>query len=143
MVLLKKSDILKGINDPEKVTIEALGGELWLRPLSNAELDEIDKIESKGMESYKTTSKSRGRVQGETVANGEINVYKATVNSAKARNRKIEMSLDNPKNVDDPWTEEDINNLKRDAVNEIVEKIDELSGVNVTEGDIDKFPEDD
>lgn len=143
MALLKKSDILKGINDPEKITINALDGELWLRPLSNSELDEIDKIESKGMESYKTTSKSRGRVQGETVANGEINVYKATVNSAKARTRKIEMSLDNPKNQDDPWTEDDINQLKRDAIEELIEKIDALSGVGVTEGDIDKFPEDD
>ena len=121
MALLKKSDILKGINDPEKITINALDGELWLRPLSNSELDEIDKIESKGMESYKTTSKSRGKVQGETVANGEIN----------------------PKNQDDPWTEEDINQLKRDAIEELIEKIDALSGVGVTKGDIDKFPEDD
>ena len=53
------------------------------------------------------------------------------------------MSLDNPKNQDDPWTEEDINQLKRDAIEELIEKIDALSGVGVTKGDIDKFPEDD
>jgi len=141
MAILKKSQILQGINDPKKIHIEALDGELWLRPLSNSELDELDKIEAKGMESYETNSKSRGRIQGETVAKGKINVHLATVNGAKARDRKIEMSLDNPKNADDPWTEEDIGKLPRDAVNEIVDAINELSGLEVTKGDIDKFPE--
>jgi len=141
MAILKKSQILQGINDPKKIRIEALDGELWLRPLSNSELDELDKIEAKGMESYETNSKSRGRIQGETVAKGKINVHLATVNGAKARDRKIEMSLDNPKNADDPWTEEDIGKLPRDAVNEIVDAINELSGLEVTKGDIDKFPE--
>lgn len=141
MAVLKKSQILEGIKDPKKITIEALNGELWLRPLSNAELDEIDRIEAKGMESYETNSKSRGRIQGETIAKGKINVHLATVNGAKARDRKIEMSLDNEKNADDPWTIEEIGELSRDAVNEIVEAIDQLSGLDVTKGDIDQFPE--
>ena len=138
---LKKSDILKGINDPKEIRIEALDGTLWLRPLSNAELDEIDKIEAKGMESYETNSKSRGRIQGETIAKGKINIHLATVNGAKARDRKVEMSLDNPKNNDDPWTLEDIGKLSRGAVNEIVDAIDELSGIEVTKEEIDQFPE--
>ena len=138
---LKKSDILKGIKDPEEIRIEALDGTLWLRPLSNAELDEIDKIEAKGMESYETNSKSRGRIQGETIAKGKINVHLATVNGAKARDQKIQMSLDNPKNADDPWTLDEIGELPRGAVNEIVDAINELSGLEVTKGDIDQFPE--
>ena len=75
---LKKSDILQGINDPKEIRIESLDGTLWLRPLSSSELDEIDKIEAKGMESYETNSKSRGRIQGETIAKGKINVSLAS-----------------------------------------------------------------
>lgn len=139
---LKKSDILQGINDPKEIRIESLDGTLWLRPLSNSELDEIDKIEAKGMESYETNSKSRGRAQGETIAKGKINVSLATTKGAEARDRKIEMSLDNPKNADDPWTLEDIGQLKRKTVEELIEKIDELSGVSISKSDIDNFPED-
>ena len=40
-MVIKKADILKGINDPEEVMIESLGDTLWLRPLSNKELDKL------------------------------------------------------------------------------------------------------
>ena len=41
MVVVKKSDILKGIKKIEKVKLEALdGGEMYLRPLSQAEINE-------------------------------------------------------------------------------------------------------
>jgi hypothetical protein len=139
-MVLRKSDILQGINDPKEIMIESLGDTLYLRPLSNAELDELDEIEAKGMESYETNSKSRGRIQGETISKGKLNIRVATISAAKARDRKIQMSLDNPKNEDN-WSLEDIGKLRRDVANEIVDRINELSGVEVTEGDIDKFPE--
>ena len=141
---LKKSDILHGVTDPKEIYIEELGDTIWLRPLSVAEYDQLDAIEAEGMESYETNSKSRGRgknLQGETIARGKINVLKATKNGAKARDKKIYMSLDNPKNADDPWSEEDVGKMLRGVADEIGEKIDEISGVNVTKGDIDKFPE--
>ena len=139
-MVIKKADILKGINDPEEVMIESLGDTLWLRPLSNKELDKLDEIEAKGMKSYETNSKSRGRIQGETVSKGKLDIRLATVNGAQVRDRKIQMSLDNPKGEE--WTLEEIGMLHRDVTDELIEKINELSGITVTEAEIDDFPED-
>ena len=139
-MVIKKADILKGINDPEEIMIESLGDTQWLRPLSNKELDILDEIEAKGMKSYETNSKSRGRIQGETVAKGKLDIRLATVNGAKARDMKIQMSLDNPKGEE--WTLEEIGMLHRDVTDELIEKINELSGISVTTAEIDKFPED-
>lgn len=145
MAILKKSQILQGINDPQPINIKALGGELWLRPLSVSELDEIDQIEAKMMESYETNERAnlRGRnVQSaEQTSKGKLNMVKAAKYRAEARNMKIYKSLDNPKNEDDPWTLDEVGNLQRDAAEEIVEHIDELSGLTVSKSDIEKFPE--
>lgn len=146
MAILKKSQILQGINDPKQINIKSLDGELWLRPLSVSELDEIDQIEAKMMESYETNE--RANVQGrnvrsaETTSKGKLNMVKAAKYRAEARNMKIFKSLDNPKNNDDPWTLEEIGSLSQDTVNEIVEQIDILSGLTVSKNEIDNFPED-
>lgn len=146
MAILKKSQILQGINDPKQIHIKSLGGELWLRPLSVSELDEIDQIEAKMMESYETNE--RANVQGrnvrsaETTSKGKLNMVKAAKYRAEGRNMKIFKSLDNPKNKDDPWTLEEIGSLSPDAVEEIVEEIDILSGLTVSQKEIDNFPED-
>lgn len=146
MAILKKSQILQGIDDPKKEYIKALGGELWLRPLSVSELDEIDQIEARMMESYETNE--RANIQGrnvrsaESTSKGKLNMVKAAKYRAEARNMKIYKSLDNPKNEDDPWELEEVGKLSPDAAEEIVEHIDELSGLSVSKSEIDNFPED-
>lgn len=148
MAVLKKSQILQGINDPRKMKVKTLGddGELWLRPLSNSELDEIDAIEAKMMESYETNerTKVRGRTiqQGETTSRGKLNMVKAAKFKAEARDLMIYKSLDNEKNADDPWDLSDVGKLRREVAEELVEIIQELSGVGVEKSDIDSFPED-
>ena len=146
MAILKKADILQGINDPQKIMIKSLGGELWLRPLSSAELNEIDNIEARAVGNYETNSKSRMRGRnlesGEALQKGKFNLEKVNKAQNEAQYYRIFKSLDNPKNADDPWTEDDIGALKREHVEEIDEKILELSGANVTESDVKKFPED-
>ena len=55
MVVVKKSDILKGVKKIEKVKIDALDGdEMYLRPLSQAEINEVDEIEAKAMGIFET-----------------------------------------------------------------------------------------
>lgn len=65
MVVVKKSDILKGVKKIEKVKIEALDGdEMYLRPLSQAEINEVDEIEAKAMGIFETNETAqRGRRQ--------------------------------------------------------------------------------
>ena len=65
MVVVKKSDILKGVKKIEKVKIDALSGdEMYLRPLSQAEINEVDEIEAKAMGIFETNETAhRGRRQ--------------------------------------------------------------------------------
>lgn len=135
-MVLRKEDILGGINNIQKVTIESLGGELWLRPLSEAELSQIDLIEAKAMGVYESSQ----RGTGEAFNKGKINLAKATEATEEARLAKISLSINNEKNPD-KWSEEEIGSLSRDAVEELISKIDEISGVKTAARDVDKFPE--
>ena len=138
MAILKKADILNGIHDVKEVTIESLQGELWLRPLSSAELDECNYIESKGMGKIKQNATSITN-QTQTL---ELDVYKTTKATDDAKYERIRLSLDNPKNEDDPWTTSEIKELGRAAVNEIHDKVLDLSGVDITSEDVKRFPQD-
>lgn len=136
MALLSKNEILKGINNIQKVEIESLGGEIYLRPLSEAELQDLDLIEAKAMGVYESTQKGRS----DTLNKGKINLAKATEASNEARIKKIELSINNEKNAED-WTPDEIKSLSREAINELNDKIDELSGVEIKKRDVEKFPE--
>ena len=138
MAILKKADILNGIHDVKEVTIESLQGELWLRPLSSAELDECNYIESKGIGKIKQNATSITN-QTQTL---ELDVYKTTKATDDAKYERIRLSLDNPKNEDDPWTTSEIKELGRAAVKEIHDKVLELSGVDITSEDVKRFPQD-
>lgn len=138
MAVLKKSDILQGIHKVEQIHINELDGELWLRPLSSAEIDECSYIETKGMGKIKQNATSITK-QTQTL---EIDAYKASKATDDAKYEMIRKSLDNPKNADDEWTTDDIKQLSVKAVNEIYDHVRELSGVEVTSRDVKNFPED-
>ena len=138
--ILKKADILRGIDDPEHIKIDSLGGYLWLRPLSNKELDDLDEMEAKAMGIFETKEIGKGNIRGETNTNGKLNVAKVTRASAEVQVEKVYLSLDNPKNEEDEkWDYEDINKLHRKTVEEIADKVDELSGVTVTQQEVERF----
>ena len=136
MTLLTKSDILQGINDPKKVEIESLNGELWLRPLSSAEIDEITNIEAQGYGTFNASSRQKN-----TVAEGKMNLPKMQEKSNEAKYTAIHKSINNDK-YDEEWTLTELKQFNKKAINEIYEKVMDLSGVEVTEGDVKQFPED-
>lgn len=135
-MVLRKEDILSGINNIQQVRIDGLDGEIYLQPLSESQLSEIDLIEAKAMGVYESSQKGRS----EALNRGKINLAKATEASAEAKIAKISLSINNDKSPD-TWDEEEIGSLPRNVVEELIEKIDEISGVNVTTRDVDKFPE--
>jgi hypothetical protein len=135
MTLLTKSDILQGINDPKKVEIETLNGELWLRPLSSAEIDEITNIEAQGYGTFNASSRQKN-----TVAEGKMNLPKMQEKSNEAKYTAIHKSINNDK-YDEEWTLTELKQFNKKAINEIYEKVMDLSGVEVTEGDVKQFPE--
>lgn len=135
MTVLTKQDILMGIKSLKKVEIEALGGEIWLRPLSSAEVNEVLNIEAQG---YGTFNASNNR--GQTMTDGKLNVAKMQEKQAEAKYNAIHKSINNKSN--DEWSYEEIKELPNNAVDEIYKKIMDLSGVDVTEADVKQFPED-
>jgi hypothetical protein len=135
MTLLTKSDILQGINDPKKVEIESLNGELWLRPLSSAEIDEITNIEAQGYGTFNASSRQKN-----TVAEGKMNLPKMQEKSNEAKYTAIHKSINNDKTSDE-WTMEELKEFNKNAIEEIYEKVMDLSGVDVTEKDVKNFPE--
>jgi len=136
MAILTKADILNGIKNPKKIEIEALNGELWLRPLSSAEVNEVTNIEAEG---YGTFNAKQSRK--ETLADAKMSLPAMQKATAKAKYTAIEKSLDNPKNTD-KFTYEDLKEFPINAIDEIYDHVMDLSGANTTETDVKKFPED-
>jgi len=135
MVLTKK-EILDGTNNIQEVKIESLGDTVYLRPLSESELMEVDMVEAQGLGVFETTQQGKR----DALNKGKLNLAKATQASSEAKLKKIELSINNNKNPDS-WTVDEIGQLSRKTVDELILKIDEISGVNITNGDVDKFPE--
>jgi hypothetical protein len=135
MSILSKSEILQGIDNPQKIQITALNGELWLRPLSSAEVNEVQNIEAQGYGTFNATNR-----QNQTTTDGKMNLAKMQEKTAEAKYIAIHKSINNPKNKD-PWEIDEIKQFKSDAINEIYDHVMKLSGVEITEADVKQFPE--
>ena len=135
-MVLRKEDILSGINHVQLVEIESLDDSIYLKPLSEAQLTEIDLIEAKALGVYESSQRGRS----EALNKGKINPAKATQSTSDAKIAKIKLSINNEKS-EDTWTDEEIGSLPRNVFNELLEKIDEISGVEVTKQEVEKFPE--
>ena len=139
MAILTKSDILRGIQNIQKVRIESLNGEIYLRPLSSAELDEINYMEAEGMGIIEQSNK--GASLQNASQSSKMNVLKLTKATDNAKYELIRLSINNEKNSE-VWELEDIKQLPRDAVKELQEKIKEISKWDVTDADVKQFLED-
>lgn len=135
MAILKKEDILLGIDDPRKITIETLGGEVYLRPLSSSEVNEVVNIEAKGFGVFDAKAKGRN-----TDASGKMNLAKVNDAAAEAKYHAINLSINNPKN--DEWSLEELHMLHSDQIDELYENVMKISGAETTEQEVEKFLED-
>lgn len=126
-----------GIDDPKLVMIDSLGGEIYLKPLSSAEINKVIGIEAEGMGSFEATSK--GRKDPNTV--GKMNIAKMNAATAKAQYEAIHISINNPKN-EDKWNMDEIKALPKNAVTELYDCIMKISGADITVQDVKNFPQD-
>ncbi len=148
MAELTRNEILNGINNIEKYTIESLNGEIWLRPLSQSEIGQVNNIEAAGFGKFKTEEKAkrgvRQQIGSEMKSFGELNVKETQKASNEAKTKAVLFSITNAKYTDDPFTQTDIESLPGKVFNEIYEKVKEISGlgedVNLEE-EVDSFPE--
>ena len=93
MAILTKATILNGIDNPQKVKIETLKGEIWLRPLSSAEVNEVMNIEAQGMGTF-----NAAQIKGQTKADAKMNLAKMQEKQNEATYIAIHKSINNPKN---------------------------------------------
>ena len=146
IMALRKEDILKGVNDPELILIETLGGELPLRPLSKAEWSQIEKMEARGygtFEANETAQRGRRKLKGGKVeTKGKINLEKQAEADFKGKLEALHLSMNNSHHECDQWSKKEIESLKSSTFDEIYNKVRELSGVTVEKEEIDEFPED-
>lgn len=136
MAILTKATILNGIDTPKKVKIETLKGEIWLRPLSSAEVNEVMNIEAQGMGTFNASN-----IHGKTSADAKMNLAKMQEKQNEAQYIAIHKSINNDKNNDE-WTIDELQQLPADAVKEIYDQVMEISGASVTTADVKRFPED-
>lgn len=146
MVILTKDAILKGIDKVEKCEIKSLGGEIYLRPLSQGEWAELEDIEARAIGVFETneSAKRKGKRQlpGTMSSSGKISLEKTSKAKREAQTLAIKYSLNNDKNQD-KWTEKEISKLPKKAFEEIYDAIEWISGVEgeSLEEEIDDFPE--
>lgn len=135
MTILTKADILQGIDTPKKIRIESLNGEIWLRPLSSAEVNEVMNIEAQGFGTFNASNN-----RGQTMTDGKMNLAKMQEKQAEAKYIAIHKSINNSKTSDE-WTIEELKQFPKNAIDEVYNEVMNLSGVDVTEADMKQFPE--
>lgn len=141
--MLTKSQILEGTNAIVKVKLETLDDEIYLRPLSVAEVNELEELEATAMGVFEATeTNNRKRNQGQAQTKGKINLAKTTKASSEAKIKAVYLSINNEKNIDE-WNIDDIKKINKKIFNEIYENVEEISGLkNVDLEDVEDFPAD-
>ena len=141
-MVLTKSQILQGKNAVEAVKIESLGDEVYLRPLTVSEINDLEEIEATAMGTFEATETSSRRQRSQAQTKGKINLAKTTKASAEMKRKAVLLSLNNEKNVDE-WTEEDVKGIPGKAFDEIYEAVKKISGIKEANSDeIEDFHQD-
>lgn len=129
MAILSKKALLSGSKHVEKVEL-SVGGEVYIRPLNQAEVTEYNRITAKALGVMET---------GRRNTNFKINVEKSTVANADAQAYAITTSL-NCK--DEEWTIDEVLELDGALFKEIFEHVANLSGLDTNvEEEVEQFPE--
>lgn len=135
MAILTKSKILQGIKEIKKIQLTTIDGEIYLRPLSSAEVNEIINIEAEGYGNFEASNQNN-----RSQAKGKMNLAKMQQKQNEAQYEAIHKSINNERNQDE-WSIEDIQKLPKNTITELYDKIMEISGADVTESDVKQFPE--
>ena len=147
-MVLTKSQILNGVNKIERRHIKVLKDEVALRPLSNGEWNDIEAIQNEAIGEYTTTERAkqatrRQKIQSQMEAQAKINIKETNKAEAEAKLEAVYLSLQNDVYKDDPFTREEVNAMKRGAVDEIYEQVRIISGLedDDLEKEVKDFPE--
>ena len=149
--IIRISDNVEGTSKEEKYMIKSLNGEVWLRPLSQKEINEISEIEAAAIGTFETNEKSNNsrnrarNIRSQLESKGKLSVLKTTQAQNQAKIKAVAYSLDNSKYAEEKEliTEEELLKAPSNVIEEIYEKVQEISGLNNTEleSDVEEFPQ--
>lgn len=149
--IIRISDIVDGTSKEEKYMIKSLNGEVWLRPLSQKEINEISEIEAAAIGTFETNEKSNNsrnrarNIRSQLESKGKLSVLKTTQAQNQAKIKAVAYSLDNSKYAEEKEliNEEELLKAPSNVIEEIYEKVQEISGLNNTEleSDVEEFPQ--
>lgn len=149
--IIRISDIIEGTSKEEKYMIKSLNGEVWLKPLSQKEINEISEIEAAAIGTFETNEKSNNsrnrarNIRSQLESKGKLSVLKTTQAQNQAKIKAVAYSLDNSKYAEEKEliNEEELLKAPSNVIEEIYEKVQEISGLNNTEleSDVEEFPQ--
>ena len=149
---LNISDIIAGKDNVKGYHIKSLKGEVYLRPLTQGEINEISEIEAAAIGTFETNEKSNNRsarsrnIKSQLESKGKLSVLKTTQAQNQAKIKAVVYSLDNEQNKDEKEniTEEELLNAPSVVINEIYEHVQKISGLNNPdlESYVEEFPQD-
>ena len=147
--IIRISDIVDGTSKEEKYMIKSLNGEVWLRPLTQKEINEISEIEAAAIGTFETNEKSNNRssrsrnIKSQLESKGKLSVLKTTQAQNQAKIKAGAYSLDKSEYEDEKFDEETLLKAPSAVIEEIYEKVQEISGLNNTEleSDVEEFPQ--
>jgi nucleoid DNA-binding protein len=148
-MVIRKEDILSGVDSPQLVYIEALEDEIPMRPLSKKEINEVDKIEAKAYGKFETSERANrnGMRQqkggdSEISTKGIVDLEKSTAAAFEGKTHAIMLSLNNGHDEADQWSKKDVQNLPNKVFEELFKAVQRISGIDVEEKEIDDFRQD-
>ena len=147
-MVLKKEDLLSGKNRIQKIQLETVGDEIYLRPLTRAEVSECESIENRALGDYTTNEQSnrKGRRQkpkSSINTEGKVNIEKVSKAAYESEKYMIYLSINNDENHKHglDFTEEEVGQMDTPVFNEIVAHVKDISGLDVTEEEVQDFPQ--
>lgn len=148
-MVVTKEQVLKSVDKPELIFIKALDDEIPLRPLSKTELMQVEKIETKAYGVFETNETAHRKgvrqtksLKSELQTKGKVDLAKQSEASFKGKVAAIHLSINNDHPDAEKWDKSEIERMPGKVFDEIFEQVQILSGVDITEEDVDDFPED-
>ncbi len=118
--LRTKADILQGTKRKERIYVEALDGEVTIRPLNSGEFQQVEILKTVAGLTVKGKPQDR-----DFEAEGlEINLEQMQMNDFEGDCLAVSLGL-----VDEKWTTDEVKQMPVGAVKEIAQAIYDLGGV--------------
>lgn len=131
-MILTKNALLKGKNDIKSYRIESANGEVYLRPLTQAEVLTYQSMTAEGLGSFNADNTRHG-----LQTKGKIDIKKTTLANGEAQAYAVALSLSCK---EEKYTPEEVGLFEAKVFDEIFKIVAEISGIDLdAEKEVENF----